>query len=323
MSAVLNSTDGTKGCVEREDAATSGCHDEFDDNFEPGLFLCRDYVCYEFSFDQYGVKQRLMSLPSKQTDYDLTGQIIWPASHTMCYMILANSHLFNSRRVLELGAGAGLPGLLATRFAKEVVLTDGQEEIIPLLNLNATTYAYTEQRTERGSSTGSPSRSTSSAAPRPPCAVHVLPLQWGYKTAVKAVRPLQPKSFDVVMGSDIVFWPEAIRPLLETIEYFLSANGVAIISYINRCDLVHRQFFDMLADFGFIAEHVCMSTFLPEHFPVSPHAYLLKITRRVGVSPRPKIGKKGSLKQNRSIDGIASYANRQISNSGRHRMGLE
>ena len=61
------------GCVEREDAATSGCHDEeFDDNFEPGLFLCRDYVCYEFSFDQYGVKQRLMSLPSKQTDYDLT-----------------------------------------------------------------------------------------------------------------------------------------------------------------------------------------------------------------------------------------------------------
>lgn len=44
--------------------------------------------------------------------------------------------LFKNKNVIEIGAGAGLPGLFASTLCKEVVVTDGDEEVVKILDFN-------------------------------------------------------------------------------------------------------------------------------------------------------------------------------------------
>lgn len=58
---------------------------------------------------------------SSQAD---TGYFLWPAATILTRFILINSSFFAGKRVMEIGAGLGLCGLVAGRVAKEVLLTD-------------------------------------------------------------------------------------------------------------------------------------------------------------------------------------------------------
>lgn len=53
-----------------------------------------------------------------------TGFALWPAATILARFIAQNLHVFEGQRVLEVGAGLGLCGLVAGRRAKEVILTD-------------------------------------------------------------------------------------------------------------------------------------------------------------------------------------------------------
>ena len=56
---------------------------------------------------------------------DLLGLDIWPAALELCAYLASHPSLVQGRNVLELGAGVGLPGLLAAQLgARSVVLTD-------------------------------------------------------------------------------------------------------------------------------------------------------------------------------------------------------
>lgn len=49
-------------------------------------------------------------------DYDLTGQIMWPAAQLLADYLAANpSVMTGCRCALELGSGLGLPGLLCAK----------------------------------------------------------------------------------------------------------------------------------------------------------------------------------------------------------------
>ncbi len=48
----------------------------------------------------------------------------WPAAEALAIFISANRQLFTHQRVLEIGAGLGLPSLIAARFAKSITSTD-------------------------------------------------------------------------------------------------------------------------------------------------------------------------------------------------------
>jgi predicted nicotinamide N-methyase len=47
--------------------------------------------------------------------------------------------LFKNKTVIEIGAGAGLPALFASTLCKEVVATDGDEEVVKILEFNVAT----------------------------------------------------------------------------------------------------------------------------------------------------------------------------------------
>ena len=49
-------------------------------------------------------------------DYDLTGQIMWPAAQLLADYLAANAHIMASCPcALELGSGLGFPGLVAAQ----------------------------------------------------------------------------------------------------------------------------------------------------------------------------------------------------------------
>ena len=57
------------------------------------LFLDKDYVEHTFSFcadDQLepSFQQSILCLKAATTDYDLTGQILWPGCHALCQYIV-------------------------------------------------------------------------------------------------------------------------------------------------------------------------------------------------------------------------------------------
>lgn len=56
---------------------------------------------------------------------DLLGLDVWPGALSLCNYLATHPHMLGKRCVLELGAGTGLPGLLAAKLgAQEVLLTD-------------------------------------------------------------------------------------------------------------------------------------------------------------------------------------------------------
>lgn len=62
---------------------------------------------------------------SVQQPSDLLGLDVWPGALSLCNYLATHPHMVSKRCVLELGAGTGLPGLLAAKLgAQEVLLTD-------------------------------------------------------------------------------------------------------------------------------------------------------------------------------------------------------
>ncbi len=64
-------------------------------------------------------------MQAASTDYDLTGQIIWRAAEQLAEFIIDHKEEFKDKTVIELGAGAGLTGLVCAQYAKNVYITDG------------------------------------------------------------------------------------------------------------------------------------------------------------------------------------------------------
>jgi len=49
---------------------------------------------------------------------------LWPSAMALCNFIAANPHYISGKKVLELAAGLGLPGILAAQLAAEVTISD-------------------------------------------------------------------------------------------------------------------------------------------------------------------------------------------------------
>jgi methyltransferase-like protein 23 len=62
--------------------------------------------------------------PAKRLPY---GVVLWPGAIALAHEIANRSDAFRGRRVLELGAGTGLPGIVAASLGAQVVQTDRQE----------------------------------------------------------------------------------------------------------------------------------------------------------------------------------------------------
>ncbi|CAJ1383268.1 unnamed protein product [Effrenium voratum] len=165
------------------------------------------------------------------------GDVIW-ASAEFAAAALINGELKELPkwpcRVLEVGAGVGLPSAAAARLGAEVVATDirDHERLLALatsLELNLRL-------------------APESARAR------VLPHRWGSGCDALCEGGL----FDLVLCNDCLYIPDLHRPLLQSLFQCLSPTGTVLV-----CFSLHRTapdsailgFFDLAKDMGFQVEH--------------------------------------------------------------------
>jgi predicted nicotinamide N-methyase len=64
------------------------------------------------------------------------GVALWPAAIALAHEVASRAESFHGRRVLELGAGTGLPGIVAAAFGARVVQTDYLELALSICRRN-------------------------------------------------------------------------------------------------------------------------------------------------------------------------------------------
>jgi protein-L-isoaspartate O-methyltransferase len=79
------------------------------------------------------VKQKdpkLQLISGNKSSIDATGMVIWPASFVMCHWLCMHRKEVENRRVLELGSGCGLAGVVAAKLGGIVTITDGNNTVL-------------------------------------------------------------------------------------------------------------------------------------------------------------------------------------------------
>jgi predicted nicotinamide N-methyase len=135
---------------------------------------------------------------------------LWLAAIGLSEFILLHPHYLQDKTVLELGAGLGLPSMVAARYAAHVLCTDAIEE--------ATRIA------------------AQAAAQNNLKNVSVSVMDWHYLP--------EGLSADVLLLSDINYEPLAFEPLLKMIERFLAKATTILLSTPQR--LMAKDFVALL-----------------------------------------------------------------------------
>ena len=78
-------------------------------------------------------EQRLLGMETGRPPYGVT---LWPSAIALAHDLAARADMLNGRHVLELGAGTGLPGIVAATFGAHVVQTDYNEQALELCRQN-------------------------------------------------------------------------------------------------------------------------------------------------------------------------------------------
>lgn len=76
---------------------------------------------------------RYLNDPNRLAPY---GVVLWPASIALAHEIAIRATEFRGKTVLELGAGTGLPGIVAASLGSSVVQTDRSELIVHVCQRN-------------------------------------------------------------------------------------------------------------------------------------------------------------------------------------------
>lgn len=155
--------------------------------------------------------------------HSLWAHELWNAARFLASLIDSGALDMRGKCVLELGAGAGLPSLLAAlNGAVAVISTDygtaSDTSLLEALSANATSLNAT-----RAASPGSALWS---------CDVTALPFVWG-KSAELLREALPPgrETFDVIVCCDLLFARAAHAALLSSIDALMAPDGVAVVAF--------------------------------------------------------------------------------------------
>ncbi|EJD47875.1 S-adenosyl-L-methionine-dependent methyltransferase [Auricularia subglabra TFB-10046 SS5] len=138
-----------------------------------------------------------------------TGLHTWGASLALCQHLQEHPELVRGKRVLELGCGSGLLGIVVARLgAEKTILTDGSQEVLDRCRDNV----QRAQNVPYGS------------------AVRFALLDWTdsliddtSRAMAERVREWDPQ---IVLCADVVYAPEIIPPLAETLCTILTSGAV-------------------------------------------------------------------------------------------------
>ena len=217
---------------------SSGADDEEEQPID--LFASNADDAYETI--QYDIDAETNIKIRSETDYDKsTGMSVWKGSEVMCTYLRRHPDVIHNKRVLELGAGCGLCGLVCRMVLnpKSVLITDGDNQVLKNLRYNVELNGL--------SLADSSSTTTNDGRPMISCPQ----LIWGKNHAIKFTERYGKQ--DVIIATDCVYIPQSVPPLFETISELLD-NKSGLFLFVNTCasatpmDEVLR----IANDFGFV-----------------------------------------------------------------------
>ena len=174
----------------------------------PGPIRSAENVEFEY------LPGKLLRIQQTRNLGSATGWLVWPVSAHLCQYVLMNANVFRQKRILELGSGTGLVGLICNIVeVSNVVMTD-MEECLPICQAN---YIL------------------NSDSLNPNCNLCVEPLLWGDRDRCTDI--LQKHGpFDFLIGADIVYHQagEVLSALVESIIALSGSNTVFILAYEYR-----------------------------------------------------------------------------------------
>mmetsp|Transcript_3082 Transcript_3082/g.4724 ORF Transcript_3082/g.4724 Transcript_3082/m.4724 type:complete len:282 (-) Transcript_3082:236-1081(-) len=178
-----------------------------------------------------------------------TGLTIWRAAELTCDYLVEHSAslLRNKNRILELGAGLGLCGILAYHLlvlmeegesegvaGAEVFLTDGDVEAIVALKHNVSSNTDQQQQSKTK--------------------IACKQLLWGKELSETFLQQQNNnEKTDLLIASDIVYSPLVVQPLWETVATLLSEDGQFLFGYCSRRDvkITIEEVLETAKEYGF------------------------------------------------------------------------
>ncbi|XP_038973838.1 protein N-lysine methyltransferase METTL21A-like isoform X2 [Phoenix dactylifera] len=190
--------------------------DEADDTLflDESFFVNRDYDLTTFTFGSHVLN--LFCLRSASTDYDLTGQLVWPGAVLLNNYLSKNAEILEGHSVIELGSGVGITGILCSRFCREVVLTDHNEDVLEIMKKNIEIHLSSSEPSSPG--------------------LTAEKLEWGNSVQISEILQKHPGGFDLVLGADIYIL-SSIPLLFNTVEkllHFQEGKCRFILAYVSR-----------------------------------------------------------------------------------------
>ncbi|CAH9103140.1 unnamed protein product [Cuscuta epithymum] len=203
---------------------------------DASFFINDNYELTTFSFGSQVLQ--LYCLQSASTDFDLTGQMVWPGAVLLNDYLAKKADIIRGCSVIELGSGVGITGILCSKFCHEVVMTDHSEEVLKILKKNIELHSseiYTGLKAEM--------------------------LEWGNNDQLSSILEKHPEGFDLILGADICFQQSNVPLLFDTVEQLLKIRGgdkcKFILAYVSRAKTMDSLVTDEAIRHGLQINEVC------------------------------------------------------------------
>ncbi|KAJ9699090.1 hypothetical protein PVL29_007935 [Vitis rotundifolia] len=189
---------------------------------DESFFINDNYQLTKFTFGSQVLE--LFCLHAASTDFDLTGQLVWPGAMLLNDYLSKNAEMLQGCSVIELGSGVGVTGILCSRFCREVVLTDHNEEVLKILNKNIELHTSSENRNCTG--------------------LVAKKLEWGSSAQIKQILDEHSGGFDLVLGADIYILinTSILKFSTELFYIYIYVHYVCVNYYYAICHSARKRF---------------------------------------------------------------------------------
>eukprot|EP01041_Mallomonas_annulata_P001090 gene1090-2121_t len=187
------------------------------------------------SFTIYGLM--LFSLQSKGSILTLFVGKQWPAAYALAAYVSTLSPWLEGKCAVELGAGTGLPSLVASKLGAALVLVSERVHESENMRLLGENLQANDAKN-----------------------IEIVPLNWGDSFPC-------PACVDIILGADILYSSEDFDTVLATVASIMEVNINAIFLTTYQERSVHRSLLPYLDKYNMRSREIPMSSFLhPVHF---------------------------------------------------------